>query len=272
MAKSISRMLIAFALTVILVVPVYGFAAVGNSGEITEALNAEKTGHITLDVAGLNVELYETTDGEVPKAELDATVVGIDSENVKYDLQVTEEEHRTVIKAFHEQEDDESVIGIDSATLRVYVPASTLESLTLDMTESVFSIGETVVGKIAGKAEGGKYDLTKTTVETLDLAGNGTEMNLEGNFTDIKIVSANYGVKLTSHTAPNSMNIDVTDGDVDVKVPEDASFKVHYTITDGSISSNMVATIEQDSGSFTYGTGDARYDFNIVNGELNLNK
>ena len=270
MQKSTLRALLALTLVLMVSIPVLGSAAVGNSGKITKDLTDEMLPGIQLNTRNLDVVFHEANVDETPMAELDATVVGIDSAEVSYGLDVTEMEGGAKIEAFHEK--DKTVIGIDNVKLHIYLPKDAMEKLTVTMEEGTLSLGEFALSELDATAVGGKYDLTKSTIETLKLNGNDTEMNLEGSFTNVDINSVKRGVKLTSHTAPAMLKITATEGDVEVKVPEDSAFTVNYTVTDGKVSTNLVEEFAEESGSFTYGSGSAQYEFNVTNGSLKLNK
>lgn len=272
MHSRFTRALAALTLALVLAVPTMVSAELGNSGKITEALNTDMISNITLDVRGLNVMFHETSDNETARAELDATVVGIDSADVTYGLTVNDNEDGSGIniQAYHDQ--DKTVIGINSITLNIYIPKTGVEMMTVTMQDSDLSIGEFTINEINAKATGGKISFTKTTLPTMTLEGNDTGMNLEGDFTNITITAATQGVKLTSHTVPQMMMITMTSADAQIKIPEESAFALNYSLTDGKFSTNFMNDYNEASGSVTNGAGTYTYTLNATNGNIKLEK
>lgn len=270
MNKRISLVLTALMLSLMMIVPAAGgLAEVGQ--EMKKDLPADKLANLTITANGLGIHLRETEDA--PYAEMDATVLGINSADVDYGFDVSETANGLEINAHHTGR----TIGIDYVKLNIYLPKDAVETLTLNLTDSEITHELLHSGvslkSIEGTIDGGKLTATDLLGSAIKLQTTNTDVNLKGEMTNID-VSANGGnLKFESTVVPEAITVNSTDTDVDVKVPETIEgFTVTYKITSGKFSTDYAEGYSEEDGSVAVGNGVAPFNFTVTNGTLVVKK
>lgn len=268
MKKSITQTIVALMMAVVLVVPVAALADIGNSGNIHEALDAGKLANLTIRANGLDIELKDAKD-EAPYAELDATVIGINSADVDYGMTVTDAEGGLVIEGHHTGSD----IGINRVKLHVFVPASAIETLTLDLTDSNLDVDELTIDTIKGTMSDSKLDADKVTLNNLDVQTNNSDVDFDGAVYAAKVDSTDGKVDIESSVIPATLDITGAKTKVELKVPETAEgFVLSYDMTGGEFHSNYLDAFNETTGTVTMGAGNATFNIKLTDGELRIDK
>lgn len=267
MKKTLFASAMVMALAIMMILPGAALAELTNSGKITENLNPEKLEMITLKTEGLDVEIKKI-ENATPFAELDATVIGINAEDVSYDLQVTENDEGTVIEAHHTGSD----IGINHVKLYIYVPEDVMDTLALDTTDTDVKVEDVRAQYLTGNMTGGKLHGNGTIIN-MDVTTAQTDIDFDGSVGGLDVTATGGRVKVISDMFLAGAQVTATDADVEVKIPEDVGgFTVNYTVTEGKLNTNFVQAYSEETGSFVHGDGTATYDFTVNNGTLKIEK
>lgn len=309
--KHFSRIATALLLAVVLTVPMVSTAsAIGNSDTIRKDLTADRLGQIQLNASDINVVLKATDDS--PYAELDATVVGIDSAQVTYSLNVTDtdltgsnndttnttdsnttddnndntdnntddnsdnstsDNNQVGGIVIEAMHDGETVIGIDRVTLTLYVPADAINTLELNLTDSDLRFDDVNVNELTGTMTGSKLSVMDTHIQKLSLNATDSDINLAGEVREIDLEAKDGTSKITSTVLPTDVKVTASNNNVDLKIPDDSQgFKATYTMNKGSFRNDFVNDYDQDGGDITYGNGSSTFEFNMTDSNINLTK
>ena len=272
MKKPLGSLVFSLMLALVLMLPSMGLAEIGNSANIKKDLPVEKLTNMELSATGVNVEFKMLDKAEdAPYAELDATVVGIDSANIQYGLEVNETDTGVQIVVNH---GDGTVIGINRVSLYIFVQKdTTIESLALTMHDSDLTANEVNIQNVSGNLADSKIHAGKATIGMIDLTTNTSDLNLEGAISGLKLQATGGTVKMATSVVPSEITVNATETTVEIKVPETAEgFVLNYDLTESEFKTDHASEYEENAGTVTVGNGASPFTFNITNGKLHLNK
>lgn len=266
MKKKVAHTLLIAMLAVMLVAPASQGHALGKSGTITEELPLALLPNLTLHAEGVLVEFHETEDA--PYAELDATVLGINSADVEYAMTVTEAENGLIIDATHTGKD----IGLNRVKLNIYLPENILDNLAIDLHDSDMALKDTRVQILSGSMENSKMTGDDDII-TLDVDVTDSNINIDGLVGGIDLQCANSDIKIHTSEMPAGLTITGTDTDVTLKLPaDDEGFALAYSVTDGELSTNFADDYDKHSGTITHGDGLQAFSITLDHAHLSIHK
>lgn len=85
---------------------------------------------------------------------------------------------------------------------------------------------------------------------------------------DFSASSVSGSVSLSAQSAPKTLDIQTTSGDIDLTLPEDASFTLDYNATSGELTADLPYTTEGGRYIFSDGTGE--YGIGTVSGDVRI--
>lgn len=112
-------------------------------------------------------------------------------------------------------------------------------------------------------------------VDEADISLVSGECGIESNLKSIAVDVTSGDVLIESGIMPNSADLDTTSGMITLKIPEaDAGFTLDYSKGTGSIRSDfdLDGSINEDSGSVSYGMGKNEYSAETVSGTIRIIK
>lgn len=237
----------------------------GNSGKITAELNADLVKDLTLHAHGVNITFRPAEDRQY--AELDATVIGINADDVTYDMKVTEEAAGLAINANHTGDD----IGINRVVLTVYVNKDILENVTLDLSDSDLTMDGVNAHIMAGTMSDGELKGRDSHVNSLDVTLHDADLNYKGEVGGMTLNATGAEIDVDTSMIPAGVKIIGADTDVNLKVPDEPSgYTLRYALTDGKLSTNLAAGYAQDQGTITAGNGEIPVEVNLTDGDLHI--
>ena len=80
--------------------------------------------------------------------------------------------------------------------------------------------------------------------------------------------SVSGSVGLSAEEAPESLAIKTISGNIDLALPEDASFTLDYASTSGELSTDIPC--QTDAGQYTFGDGKGEYVIHTVSGDVGI--
>lgn len=80
--------------------------------------------------------------------------------------------------------------------------------------------------------------------------------------------SISGSVSLSIEEAPKALDIQTTSGNIDLTLPEDASFTIDYNATSGDLTSDLPYTIE--GGRYIFGDGTSEYVIGAISGDVQI--
>lgn len=266
-SKPFTRVLLTLVISALLVIPAVSLAEIGNSDTIKENLNESALSTLTINAEGLDIALHGTKDA--PYAELDATVIGINSADVEYGMTVTESDGGTIIDAHHKGTD----IGINHVKLEIYVPESSIETLKLNLTSSDLTDNELNLATITGSTSGGKLHVKDGQIGTLDLQLDKSELSFAGQVDTVRLTTTDGSVHIDSSVVPATLDINGSGTKVTLAVPDTAlGFTLHYDLANTKANSIFFNGFSETTGTETYGSGGGTFTVKLTDGELHLNK
>lgn len=85
---------------------------------------------------------------------------------------------------------------------------------------------------------------------------------------DFSASSISGSVSLSIEEAPKALDIQTTSGNIDLTLPEDASFTLDYNATSGDLTSDLPYTIE--GGRYIFGDGTSEYVIGAISGDVQI--
>lgn len=275
MKHPFTRALLACALCLLLVLPAAGLAegvidSLENSDTVKQPLNPDLVANLTLNLENIDATIKAVAEDEDPYAELDATVLGIDSDDVTYNMSITELENLLYVDAYHRGDN----IGIDRVKLTLYVPAEGIENLSLTANGGSLTIDGVPVQMLKGNATGAEITAAAAVIASVSLSGEDTKINLHGEINGMSITAT--GGEVTVHTSvlPVPAAIIATNADVTLQLPDtDEGFQLQYDVSgNGEVDTDFTDTTIADQGSVTVGEGKALVSITMDGGSLRLHK
>lgn len=80
--------------------------------------------------------------------------------------------------------------------------------------------------------------------------------------------SISGSVSLSAQSAPKTLDIHTTSGNIDLALPEDAAFTLDYDATSGELSSDLPYTTENER--YIFGDGTGEYGIGTVSGDVRI--
>lgn len=266
MKKKTLSTLMVMALAVAIMIPATGMA-IGNSATDRQALEVAKLENLKVSADNMDITFKVAEDESC--AELDATVIGLGSEDVDYGMDITEEDGYLVITTFHTGTD----IGINRVKLNVFLPKDAMRNLSLDLKDSDLTLDAVDAHIIGGTLTSSKLIGKDSLTTSLDVTAIDSEVNYAGEVGGLDIEAQNTKVDINTTLMPIAATVNGTDSNVTLKVPEEGEgFTLTYSINEGKLSTNFADDYDKENGSIVIGDGEAAFNMTLTNGNLHVNK
>lgn len=267
--RKILMAVMALSLCMLLVVPTAGLADLTNSDTLRVDMTAEQFASLALELENTDLEIKKADDTTY-YAELDATVIGLNAEDVTYDLTLTEADGTATLNAYHRGSD----IGINRVKVTVYAPEEAIQTLTLNMTDSDLVIDSLTIGTVDGTVTGGKVESRDNAkLGNVSLNTTDTDISLKGEIGALTMNTTEGKIEMHSQIVPQTVTINATGADVDLKVPETKEgFVVTYDIIDGKLTTDFSEQVVEEKGTVSFGDGAATFDIQMTGGGLRVHK
>lgn len=106
------------------------------------------------------------------------------------------------------------------------------------------------LGVFSGGSTSGSFQISATAIE------------------DFSASSISGSVSLSIEEAPKALDIQTTSGNIDLTLPEDASFTLDYNATSGDLTSDLPHTTE--GGRYIFGDGTGEYVIGAISGDVRI--
>lgn len=187
-----------------------------------------------------------------------------------------------------------NIMNFRREKIELYIPEKYTESLDISLSSGSLSInnlklknlnvtlssGSTQIEKIDAeniklKLSSGNFvgnDITSSNISTNISSGN---LKVSGDFSNITTETSSGNTNISSKTAPNSLNSEVTSGKTEIAIPDNDGFNLQYRKSSGSINSDFSLNgfdKANKSGNVKYKNGGNSYNLSVSSGTLKLKK
>lgn len=154
-------------------------------------------------------------------------------------------------------------------TVRIPADIAQLGKVECDIASGELAYGGVSCDKLDIQLTSGAAEVTDVVTPKLNLQVGSGEARIEGEFSDEITASVQSGdVQLVSRVVPNKTDLDVTSGNIDYRLPENAEFKLRAKSTSGDVSVGFEAT--NDGDTYLVGKGGSTIDVNVTSGDITI--
>lgn len=144
------------------------------------------------------------------------------------------------------------------------------DKLSLDNVSGTVNIKTVKADSLKLGTVSGNITLTDTEAEKLDIDTVSGKIKADGSFKEIDGESVSGDYTVTSATALNKISFDSVSGCFDLLMPENSGFTADFDGVSGDFNSNF--PIISSNGKKVFGNGSAPYDFDVVSGDVTINR
>lgn len=164
-------------------------------------------------------------------------------------------------------------IQIGSGTLNFSGQSMKLKDLTLDIGSGDVKIGHLEVIEFTHDGSSGnvEIDTLLTKTGTFDLSSGNLYINHYSGALNADVSSGRFSVKMDQLN--DSINIDLSSGDVKLDLPDNADFKLNGKVSSGNISSDFPLTsngTDNKNIEGTHGSGKNEINVSVSSGDLQI--
>ena len=224
----------------------HGENTVSFSEESASELTEDARLHYWLDGTVLHIQLCQAGKWRLDEMEKELTVL------VPDDLTLAEVEVNTLSAPI-------CLDGIQANKLTADTTSGDMRFTGCAVTEAVntSTISSTLeadftqpLGAFSGSSTSGSFQISAAAIESFSAT------------------SISGSVGLSIEEAPKALDIQTTSGNIDLTLPEEASFTLDYNATSGDLTSDLPYTIE--GGRYIFGDGTSEYVIGAISGDVQI--
>lgn len=253
---------LALLLAMLMTVPSVSLADIGNSGKITKDL-PETVEDLTINASNVDIKLKVVAEGKPPYAEMDATVFGIHSDDVTYNLDITETDDGVTIDIKHSGKD----FGINNVDVDIYMPGP-LKNLTLMLENCDIAMNDIYSQIATGHLSDSEIDGKGMEVYSLTMTLVHSDLELRGIIGGVDLTADKSEIDIRTSIVPEGLEINGSDSEVELAIPK--GFSLKYDVKTGYFYTNTVKEYHEREGTIQLGEGGPQFTVDLNGGRVNV--
>ena len=157
--------------------------------------------------------------------------------------------------------------------LVVRLPRTVAENLTevrLSSVSADFDVAAlTVKNSLVFDSVSGDLETEFITADSAEVNAVSGKIDLDGSFRQVTGSSTSGEVDLALRKCPDKIELTTVSGDVDLELPRNTGFTLHYSTVSGDLESDFPLATERNGGHI-YGDGGGRITIDTTSGDLNI--
>lgn len=123
----------------------------------------------------------------------------------------------------------------------------------------------------------GKIEINNLNTNILKALVKSGKIDIDGSAKQIDLKATSGKILVDNNVLPESLDVKVTSGSIDVAIPENEGFEASYSVTSGSFKSDFdlysnMSNLDKKNGEGKYKNGGNKFNFQVTSGKIRLEK
>lgn len=123
----------------------------------------------------------------------------------------------------------------------------------------------------------GKIEVNNLNTNILKASVKSGKIDIEGSMKQLDLKATSGKILVGDNVLPESLDVKVTSGSIDVAIPENEGFEASYSVTSGSFKSDFdlysnISNLDKKNGEGKYKNGGNKFNFQVTSGKIKLEK
>lgn len=154
--------------------------------------------------------------------------------------------------------------------LEIYLPEKEYNELAFDFTSGNYNISDLKTKKLDLEITSGKVDFKNVSTNILDIDATSGKIDFNGSSSDIKLDMTSGKVNVETSIMPKALDIEITSGSANVRLPENNGFEVELEKISGQFNSDF--ELSQSGNKHIYKNGESKFKVDVSSGKVNILK
>lgn len=151
------------------------------------------------------------------------------------------------------------------------------QNIEANVSSGSIEMNDVKTSSLNSEVTSGKIEINNLNTNILKALVKSGKIDIDGSAKQMDLKATSGKILVDNNVLPESLDVKVTSGSIDVAIPENEGFEASYSVTSGSFKSDFdlysnMSNLDKKNGEGKYKNGGNKFNFQVTSGKIRLEK